>query len=589
MDRKSIIVLVLSFALILIWPKLMNHFYPPPPKSTNTVMVATNTATTNIASTNATTNSIVATNAIAAIEENAPEQLLTVTNENAIYEFTSRGGGLKLIELRHYPESVECGKTTPAESRMATLNTKAPAPILGWTTPETPVNGAFHLSRDGDIVRAEKTFTNGLALIKEFQLSSNYLVNAKVRLENRSGHTMTIPAHEVVVGTATPMTVRDETIMMGTFWYNGAKAEKIDSRWFANRTLGCFPGTPRTEFQGGFSNVVWAAVNNQFFAIALIPQEPAPKVISREISLPPPTKEEIGNESKPQMQPKGFESALAYPPLTLTANQGMERHYTIYAGPREYNLLARIGAAQKNDLDAVMGFSGFFGFFIKLLLLSLNGLHAMGLQYGLAIIAITIIVKVIFWPFTMASTRSMKRMQALQPQMKAIAEKYKDDPVKKNQKTMEFMKENKVSPLGGCLPMVLQIPVFWAFYRMLQNAIELRGVSFLWACDLSQPDTVGHIAALGNFPINPLPLIMGVTMLWQARVTPPSPGMDPSQQKIMRYMPLMMIAIFYKMAAGLTLYYAVQNVLTIVQTKLTRVQDEKAKGTVAVVPPKKRK
>jgi YidC/Oxa1 family membrane protein insertase len=131
--------------------------------------------------------------------------------------------------------------------------------------------------------------------------------------------------------------------------------------------------------------------------------------------------------------------------------------------------------------------------------------------------------------------------------------------------------------------------VFWAFYRMLQNAIELRGVSFLWACDLSQPDTVGHIAALGNFPINPLPLIMGVTMLWQARVTPPSPGMDPSQQKIMRYMPLMMIAIFYKMAAGLTLYYAVQNVLTIVQTKLTRVQDEKAKGTVAVVPPKKRK
>ena len=163
----------------------------------------------------------------------------------------------------------------------------------------------------------------------------------------------------------------------------------------------------------------------------------------------------------------------------------------------------------------------------------------------------------------------MKRMAALQPQMKVIQEKYKEDPKKMNLKLMEYMKEHKVSPLGGCLPMLLQIPVFFGFYTMLQSAIELRGARFLWSCDLSQPDTVWHLPGFG-FPVNPLPLLMGVTMLWQARLTPPSPGMDPVQQKIMKHMPLMFMVFLYNFSAGLTLYWTVQNLLTIAQMKLTR-------------------
>src|SRR5947207_15944545 len=122
----------------------------------------------------------------------------------------------------------------------------------------------------------------------------------------------------------------------------------------------------------------------------------------------------------------------------------------------------------------------------------------------------------------------MKCMQQLQPEMKALQEKYKADPQKMNQKLMEFMKVNKVSPLGGCLPMVLQIPVFFGFYRMLQSAIELRGARFLWACDLSQSDTVFIIPQLSwipffsihgvGLPVNPMPLFMGATMLWQPRL-----------------------------------------------------------------------
>ena len=259
----------------------------------------------------------------------------------------------------------------------------------------------------------------------------------------------------------------------------------------------------------------------------------------------------------------------------------------LLAGPKEYKTLSRM----PNEMDRVMGF-GWFGFFAKALLLSMNGLASLGLSYGMAIIAITVIIKLLFWPLTTASTRSMKRMGALQPQMKAIQAKYKDDPRKMNMKLMEFMKENKVNPMGGCLPLLLQIPVFIGFYQMIQSAIELRGASFLWACDLSKPDTVAHIA---GFPLNPLPLLMGATMLWQARITPMAPGMDPAQQQIMRYMPLIMVVFLYNFSAGLALYWTTQNLLSILQMKLThhKTADEAKGGTPPaparpVQPPRKK-
>jgi YidC/Oxa1 family membrane protein insertase len=136
--------------------------------------------------------------------------------------------------------------------------------------------------------------------------------------------------------------------------------------------------------------------------------------------------------------------------------------------------------------------------------------------------------------------------------------------------------------------MLLQIPVFFGFYKMLQSAIELRGASFLWACDLSQADTIWFIPFLNDFPLNPMPLIMGATMLWQARMTPISPGMDPAQQKIMKYMPLMFMFILYKMSAGLTLYWTVQNLLTIAQMKLTKAKNEPVATAPAPAPKKKK-
>jgi YidC/Oxa1 family membrane protein insertase len=219
------------------------------------------------------------------------------------------------------------------------------------------------------------------------------------------------------------------------------------------------------------------------------------------------------------------------------------------------------------------GYFAFWGigtFFAKLLLSAMNGLHdLLGVGYGWTIVIITILIKALFWPLTAKSTRSMKRMQALAPELAALKEKYKDDQQKQMAKTWEIYKKNKVNPMSGCWPMLIQMPVFIGFFTMIRSAIELRGAHFLWVADLSKPDTLFMIPGT-NFPFNLLPLLMGVAMIWQSHLTPPSPGMDPAQQKMMRWMPAIFILFLYNFSSGLALYWTVNNLLTILQTKLTK-------------------
>jgi YidC/Oxa1 family membrane protein insertase len=596
MDRKSIIALVVCFLVLMLWYPLVNKIYPPkplPPGATNAVAAALSL-----------TNRVAPTSAAPAVLEepaaapkplvtvNVPEELLVVTNSNARYTFTSHGGGLKLVELVHYPETVSTRREKqPAANNLATLNAFTPAPTLALLDGEAVQgDGIFTLARTDTGVRAEKLLTNGLSIVKEFQLSTNYLVVATVRLENRSAQPLTLPAQEWVVGTATPMGPGDNGLSVGVLWYNGTKTDEAGASYFSSRGFACMPRIPPTEYRAGAGNVGWVAVHNQFFTLAAMPQQPGHQLVVRKISLPRPGGEDARLTPTNGPPPEGFEGALVYPGQTLAPGQAFTNQVFLFAGPKEYQTLARIGGRFNNNIDLVMGYGGFFGFFAKALLLAMNWLHnVLSLPYGWAIIAITVIIKVVFWPLTQASTRSMKRMQALQPQMNAIKAKYKDDAVKMNKKTMEFMKEHKVSPLGGCLPMLLQIPVFFGFYRMIQSAIELRGAHFLWVRDLSRPDTLLVIPGT-TLPFNLLPLIMGVTMLWQARLTPPSPGMDPMQAKMMRYMPLMFLVFLYNFSAGLALYWTVQNLLTIAQTKLTRmVPETAAPGKVPVLTPPQKK
>lgn len=581
MDRKSIIVLIICFLLMMLWMPLVNVIYPPKRvvPSTNTVVVPP--AANGVMASNR-SDGVSAPSSQAAISNPVlpftplqgaePEHLVTFTNAEARYVFTSYGGGLQKVELIEYPATVRCGRARTVDpNKFVTLNQGAPLPALGYFAGPVLEDGTpFRLTPTPMGARAEKTLTNGLAIIKEFTIVTNHQLRATIRVENRGGRPIELPGQELTIGTATPINLLDNGQFIGLQWYDGASAQFINEPWFANHPGGCacVPGTPRTEYEStGTNNVVWGAVHNQFFTVIAAPASNALHLVARRVDLPPPGATELAEFPKAVRRPFGYQAALVYPPATLAPGAALERQVDLFAGPKEYNTLATLPKQE----DLAMNFGKFFGWFAKVLLLSMNFLHGtFGLAYGLAIIVITVIIKLLFWPLTRASTRSMKRMQALQPQMKALQEKYKDDPKRMNVKLMEFMKENKVSPLGGCLPMVIQIPVFIGFYQMLQNSIELRGASFLWACDLSQPDTV---AILAGFPINPLPLIMGATQLWQARLTPPSPGMDPVQAKMMQYMPLMFIFILYNFSSGLALYWTVQNLLSILQMKLTKASD----------------
>jgi YidC/Oxa1 family membrane protein insertase len=343
------------------------------------------------------------------------------------------------------------------------------------------------------------------------------------------------------------------------------------------------PKTPPAEYRTTQTNITWAAVHNQYFALAVDPRDNPAGVVMRKVDLPPPADPDIKPASS-----NGYTAALVYPALTLATNQIVQKEFVLYAGPKEYHLLAKVAAEQNNNFDSIMGF-GFFGFFSKALLLAMNFLHAaVRVPYGWAIVLLTVILRVVFWPLTAAGTRSMKRMQALQPQVKAIQEKYKDDPMKAQKKQMALWKENKVNPVGGCLPALVQMPVFWGFFRMIRSAIELRGAHFLWVTDLSKPDTLFLIPGL-NFPFNLLPLLMVGVMVWQAHLTPPSPGMDPSQQKMMRYMPALFLVFLYNYSSGMALYMFVSTLLGIIQTKVTKTNTVPA-ATPALTPaPKKKK
>ena len=583
MDRTGIIVVTLCVVLLGLWfiEQQKNYPHPPPQPVANTTTTTTAAAQTVTANSNAVSPppNVVP---VPVFDTNTPEELLVITNARARYTFTSRGGGLKSVELLDYPETVSPRwKKKVAKDGVATLNLRAPVPVLAILGDASLVgDGNFTLTHTTNGVHAEKSLVNGLRLSKEFQLSSNYLVNASVRLENVSDQPFTLPAQEWVVGTAAAMGPDDGGMNDGAMWFDGKSVQDQLVGWFSGGGFACIRSAPRSEYLAGSNNVVWVAAHNQFFALMAMPKEPGAQIVARLVNLPPfPNVEPMPGAPAPQ----GIQTALVYPTATLAAHQAVERQIVLFVGPKEYRLLARIGEEFQNQADLVMNFGKYLGFFAKALLLAMNWVHDVTrLGYGWTIVLITVIIKVLFWPLTAASTRSMKRMQVLAPEMKALKEKYKDDMQKFTQKQWELYRKHKVSPMSGCLPMAIQMPVFIGFFTMIRSAIELRGARFLWIADLSKPDTLCMIPGT-NFPFNLLPLLMGGSMLWQSHLTPPSPGMDPAQAKIMRYMPLMFLVFLYNYSSGLALYWTVNNVLTVVQTKLTKMSQAPASPVVASV------
>ncbi|MDA8174176.1 MAG: membrane protein insertase YidC [Nitrospiraceae bacterium] len=274
------------------------------------------------------------------------------------------------------------------------------------------------------------------------------------------------------------------------------------------------------------SDVKWIAQEDKYFCAALIPLYNSPVASASLIN------------GKPVMSLTSGPAAAG--PII--------RNFTLYAGPKADRQLNAAG----HELNSIVDF-GIFSIIARPIFWLLKRIYSFTGNYGWAIIVLTIIIRIPFIPLVMKAQKSMAKMQAIQPRMNEIRQKYKKDPQRMQKEMMDLYKKHQVNPMGGCLPMLIQIPVFFALYKVLLVAIELRGAPFaLWITDLSQHD-----------PYYVLPIFMGATMFLQQKMTPT--GGDPTQRKMMMFMPLIFTVMFFKLASGLTLYWSVSNALSIAQ------------------------
>ena len=298
--------------------------------------------------------------------------------------------------------------------------------------------------------------------------------------------------------------------------------------------------------------IKWVALQSRYFMSGLIPDQ------VEEASL------HLALNSE-----KFVAARYRQPEKVLQPGTQYTYNYRLFMGPKRIQELKNVG----NDLHKVVDF-GWFDFIAKPCLWLMNLFYSVIPNYGVAIIILTLLVKILLWPLGAKSYKSMSEMKKIQPLMKEIREKYKHDKKKMNEEVMGLYRTYKINPLGGCLPMVVQLPVFFALYRMLYEAIELRHAHFfLWINDLSAPDRLFHFGFSIPFMEPPhgipvLTLVMGATMLLQQKMSPPMG--DATQAKMMMFMPLIFTVIFINFSSGLVLYWLVNNVLSISQQYYTQ-------------------
>jgi YidC/Oxa1 family membrane protein insertase len=293
--------------------------------------------------------------------------------------------------------------------------------------------------------------------------------------------------------------------------------------------------------------IIWVALQSRYFMTSLIPLQ-----------------EQNASLRLSVLSDHVVEAQYDSPEQVFAPNSRQSFEYLLFFGPKSMNAVKPAG----HQLDRALDF-GTFDILAKPCLWLLNFIHGVIPNYGVAIIILTILTKIILWPLGTKSYKSMSQMKKLQPLIQEIREKYKNDRKKMNEEVMRLHKTYSINPVGGCLPMILQIPVFFALYRMLDQAIELRHAHFLWWInDLSAPDRLFHFDFSIPFMEPPygipvLTLVMGATMFWQQKMSPPAG--DPTQAKMMLLMPVVFTFIFINFSAGLVLYWLVNNVLSIAQ------------------------
>ncbi len=440
--------------------------------------------------------------------------------------FSSRGAALKSVTLKKYRE-----QNSPTASPVVLEKNNDPN-LLSFSTRAS----GFNLSEtavyatDRDSVKIDGSGTGQLVFTyisgQGFTVRKTYSVSADsygIKLET-----------QVLNNSAAPLVGSVQQVMTypAEQKVKDNRFEAAGSYLFADNAL----HADKTKDVAGASKkydkgIQWAGFADKYFLSAIL----ADKNSIATVEL--------------KKNAAGFlESIVSAPQATINAGQSLTVAHRLFVGPKDIDILKAQGNSLEQSLDL-----GWFTALAKPMLYTLKYFNGLVGNYGIAIIIITVILKLFFFPLTHKSYKSMKGMQKIQPEMTRLREKYKDDRDAMNKAVMELYRDHKVNPLGGCLPMVVQIPVFFALYKALMFSIELRHAPFyFWITDLADKD-----------PYYVTPIVMGITMFVQQKMTPSQ--MDPIQQKMMLALPVVFTFMFLSFPSGLVLYWLVNNVLTIGQ------------------------
>ncbi len=522
MEKRALLAVVLSIGVFY----LFSLIYGPQQKHALQPSAGTAVKTENVGAAPAV--SLQPASASPALPASTATTARDVTVDTPRYTavFTTSGAGLRSVTLKQYKETNNSNSPmvrllTHVDPSQASFATKG----VGFALSSQAVYGASASQlqvADGEKKQLVFTYVDaqGFVVRKTYGFEGNgYGITLDTQLVNNSSSPITGAFQQVLT------TSFDAPEKSGRY-------ETYGSTLYADAALHTdAPKAVADASKKYDKDVVWAGINDKYFLSAVL-------AVNKSIAAVELKKNAAGF----------LESDVTSPAFSVAPGQVVTVAHKLFVGPKEIDVLKAQGSQLVQSLNL-----GWFSAIAKPMLYSLKFFYGFVGNYGIAIIIITVILKILFFPLTHKSYKSMKEMSKLQPKMAALREKFKNDKDAMNRAIMELYRDHKVNPLGGCLPMLVQIPVFFALYKALMFSIELRHAPFmLWITDLSDKD-----------PYYVTPIIMGITMFVQQKMTPSN--MDEMQQKIMMGLPVIFTFMFLNFPSGLVLYWLVNNVLTIGQ------------------------
>jgi YidC/Oxa1 family membrane protein insertase len=515
--------------------------------------------------------------------EKPEEHVVTIANEMLEVTLSSYGGAITRMLLKEFPLD---NPHTTENPRPVVLNQVYDRKVLALNRSSgaalAPMARFYELvSQTPTMAVFRAQLPNGLVIDRTYELidaataspdDNPYVLEHRTVFRNLGEQALALNATFLNIGTAAPSKADYMGFNLNASYYENGDYDNIPASKFSGGGF-IFNRQPR-DFIEERGILQWGAVKNQFFTTLFTPESPADAIIARGVRFP--------QDPETGKVPIGVTAALEFDLPTLPPGDQYDLKGGLYIGPKDLEHLSQLGLNQDEvmQLGWFLGlFLGFISFVAKLMLTLMSGIYSILGNWGLAIILTTFIIRLLLWPLTAKAARASKRMQKLQKPLQDIREKYQDNPQKLNQEMMNLWKKHKINPLSGCWPVLVQFPIFIAFFNLLRNSSDLRFAEFLWIHDLSMPDATIPLPGDSALPligsaINVLPFVWLVSMYFQMKMMP-QPSIDNAQTKIIKWMPFIFFPFTSYFSSGLVLYWTTTNCFSIFQQWITnRSQDE---------------